>query len=156
MRKHNAASDNAVTLIHNRPTADQYLHLRAQTGWHKVSAQEVEKAMAASLCSLLAVHQNRVVGCARIIGDGGLYFYIQDMIVDRDYRGQDIGSRMMRELFRWLTKHAGGNAFIGLMAADGAETFYQKFGFRARADGQPGMSISLQAIQAGKEISPSK
>lgn len=156
MRKHNAASDDAITLIRNRPTADQYLHLRAQTDWHTVSPQEVETAMAASLFSLLAIHENRVVGCARIIGDGGLYFYIQDMIVDRDYRGRKIGTRMMHRLLQWLSENAGDNAFIGLMAAEGADGFYRRFGFEARADGQPGMSISSSFAHDGKKISPSK
>ena len=156
MRKHNAATEDNVTLIHNRPTADQYLHLRAQTDWHPVTVQDVETAMASSLFSLLAVHQNRIIGCARIIGDGGLYFYIQDMIVDHDHRGQGIGTKMMRELLRWLSRHAGDSAFVGLMAADGAEKFYRKFGFQARAEGRAGMWIPSGSLHDDKKISPSK
>lgn len=122
--------------------------------------------MAGSLFSILAVRENRVVGCARIVGDGGLYFYIQDMIVDEGFRGQGIGSRMMRRLLQWLTTHCGDNAFVGLMAADGTAAFYRRFGFEGRGDGQPGMSMpgrSLpgksmkgSAAHVGNKISPSK
>ncbi|NNF52257.1 MAG: GNAT family N-acetyltransferase [Gammaproteobacteria bacterium] len=155
MRKHNAAAGDEVTLIENLPTADQYLHLRAQNHWRPVSTAEVETAMANSLFSLLAVHQNRIVGCARIVGDGGLYFYVQDLIVDEDYRGKNIGTRMLQALLEWLAKNAGSNAFVGLMAADGTEGFYSRFGFERRPGNRPGMSISIASLQEGRNISPS-
>lgn len=156
MRRHRAASDEPVTLIQNRPTADQYMHLRAQTNWQPVSTKEVETAMVASLFSILAVSENRVVGCARIVGDGGLYFYVQDMLVDQRMRGRGIGARMMKRLLQWLDRHAGDHAFVGLMAAEGTENFYRGFGFEPRKDGQPGMSLPVHLIHAGKNISPSK
>lgn len=156
MRKRNAASDEIVTLIHNRPTADQYLHLRAQTDWQKTDAADVEAGMANSLFSLLAVCQNKVVGCGRIVGDGGLYFYVQDVIVDEEFRGQRIGTRMMQALLKWLQDNAGKNAFIGLMAASGTEEFYLRFGFEARPGDGPGMSLPYPRLYEGRKISPSK
>jgi len=155
MRKHKAASDDIVTLVNNRPTADQYLHLRAQTDWQAVTVTEVEAAMANSLYSVLAVHQNRIVGCARIVGDGGLYFYLQDMIVDKNFRGHNIGTRMMHALLEWLAHNTGENAFIGLMAAEGAESFYMRFGFERRPGDRPGMSLPVKLLHEGRNISPS-
>lgn len=156
MRRHDPASNEAVTLIHNRPTADQYLHLRAQTDWEDVSPLAVETAMQASLFSVLAVYQNRIVGCARVVGDGGLYFYVQDMIVDRDFRRQSIGSRMMEEVLNWLRRHARDGAFIGLMAAADTEPFYRRFGFEARSSSGPGMFLKAEDLQAGSSSSPSR
>ncbi len=156
MRQHQALPDQPVTLVETCPTVDQYLHLREQVGWAPVAANEVKGALAASLYSLCAVHDNKVIACARIIGDGGLYFYVQDMIVDSDYRGMGIGTVLMRALLKWLAAHAGEGAFIGLMAAEGAAGFYRKFGFEERPQGRPGMSISQLRLYPGTDTSPSK
>lgn len=150
MRKLNNPSDGTVSLVYMRPTADQYQQLRQQAGWQQVSAREAETAMAASLCSLLAVHDNKIVACARIVGDGGLYFYIQDMLVDEDYRGQGIGTRMMNELLDWLRDNSGVNAFVGLMAAQDVGGFYRRFGFEERTANRPGMYMPGKLLHEGR------
>lgn len=156
MRKHLPAAKDTVTLVPARPTADQYLHLRAQAGWDPVSVADIRHGLDQSRFSLLAVDDNRVVGCARIVGDGALYFYIQDMLVDRDYRGRGIGTRLMQELLRWLRQHVGPGAFIGLMAARDAAGFYQQFGFEERPAGRPGMQLPTSMLQDGSDSSPEK
>ncbi len=154
MRKHNANPDQPVTLVATRPTADQYMHLRGQAGWDAVDARAAEAGLSSSLYNLVAVDNNRVVACARIVGDGGLYFYIQDMLVDQEYRGRGIGTQMMQHLLKWLDSHAAEGAFIGLMAARNAASFYARFGFRPRDDDGPGMFLPTAELQSGSEISP--
>lgn len=156
MRKHLAAAKDTVTLVAARPTADQYLHLREQAGWDAVSIDAVRHGLDQSRYSLLAVDDNRVVGCARIVGDGALYFYIQDMLVDRDYRGRGIGTLLMQELLGWLRQHVGQGAFIGLMAANGAAEFYRQFGFEERPEGRPGMQLPAARLQVGSDNAPEK
>lgn len=156
MRKQLPSAKETVTVVAARPTADQYLHLREQAGWEAVDLEEARRGLDDSKFSLLAIDDNRVVGCARVIGDGALYFYVQDMLVDADYRGRGIGTRLMQELLAWLRRHAGRGAFIGLMAARDAEPFYRRFGFEARPDGRPGMQLPAGALQDGSDSSPEK
>jgi GNAT superfamily N-acetyltransferase len=79
------------------------------------------------------------VGCARVVGDGGLYFYLQDVVVLPEHRGHGQGARLMDALMAYLERTAREGAFVGLMAAVGAEPFYERYGFRRRSDRQPGM-----------------
>ena len=46
----------------------------------------------------------------------------------------------MNEIEAYLKENAFNNSFIGLMAADGVQKFYHKFGYLERANTRPGMS----------------
>ncbi len=68
-----------------------------------------------------------------------MYFYIQDIIVIPEYQGKGFGKIIMNEVMQYLDDNANHNSFIGLMAAEGAEKFYSKFGFKIRPVSSPGM-----------------
>jgi GNAT superfamily N-acetyltransferase len=80
-----------------------------------------------------------VVACGRIVGDGGMYFYVQDVIVAPVYHGRGLGAQIMDAMIDYLRRTARPGAFVGLMAAQGAEGFYERYGFRRRPDDRPGM-----------------
>lgn len=105
MRRQSVTPGSNVTLVVTRPTTDQYLHLRQQAGLDAADQQATETGLAASLHSVCAFHENRVVGCGRIVGDGGLYFYVEDLMVDKDSRGAGTGGRIMQALLDWLRAH---------------------------------------------------
>jgi predicted N-acetyltransferase YhbS len=92
-----------------------------------------------ALCSIVLELDGVAVGCGRIVGDGGLYFYLQDVIVLPEHQGRGQGARLMDALMSYLERSARPGAFVGLMAALGAEPFYERYGFRRRSDAQPGM-----------------
>jgi ribosomal protein S18 acetylase RimI-like enzyme len=79
------------------------------------------------------------VGLGRVIGDGGLYFYIQDLMVHPDFQNKGLGKSLMKELMAYITANAKPGAFVGLMAAKGLEKYYDSFGFKARDKDAPGM-----------------
>lgn len=118
---------------------DEYFALRAHTTWSEVSDEMVNAAMSHSLYSVIILNDKQPVAMGRIIGDGGLYFYIQDVIVHKNFRGKGLGRMVMEKLEVWLAQHARPNAFIGLMAAEGVRGIYEKFGYRVRQDNAPGM-----------------
>jgi len=60
-----------------------------------------------------------------VIGDGGLYFYIQDVIVHSEYQNQGFGKVLMKEFMNYISANAKTGAFIGLMAAKGLEKYYE-------------------------------
>ncbi len=80
-----------------------------------------------------------VIGCGRVVGDGGIYFYVQDVMVLPAYQKQGLGRRIMDAIMAYIAAHARSNSFIGLMAADGVAPFYYRYGFGERPPNRPGM-----------------
>ncbi len=89
--------------------------------------------------SVVATEHNDVVGFGRIVGDGGLYFYIQDLIVHPEFQNNGLGRRLMDELISYVRGNAKFGAFVGLMAAKGLKEYYESYGFKARDEDAPGM-----------------
>jgi GNAT superfamily N-acetyltransferase len=133
----------SARLVERVPTADEYLALREAVGWGRPSTDAVSTAMASSLFSVCLYRATRLIGCGRVIGDGGLYFYIQDMIVLPGSQRRGYGRQIMTALMNYVLGHARPGAFIGLMAAQGMAPFYQPFGFRERPAERPDMFIQL-------------
>jgi ribosomal protein S18 acetylase RimI-like enzyme len=80
---------------------------------------------------------------ARVIGDGGLAFYIQDVVVLPEYQQQGIGTLLMDKVMEYIRAHAQHNSVIGLMAAVGKEAFYEKYGFTIRPNTKLGAGMTL-------------
>ncbi len=71
----------------------------------------------------------------RVMGDGAMYYYIQDVVVRPTHQGLGLGNQIMQQIEKYLLENASKNAAIGLFAAKGKEGFYQKYGYLVR-DGQ--------------------
>lgn len=127
--------------IERVPTATEYLALRQSVGWHGLPVTATETGLTHSLYAVCAQQGSEVVGCGRIVGDGGIYFYIQDLVIRPEYQRRGLGTRMMKKIMGYIEHHAQGGAFIGLMAAPGLEDFYARFGFTRFPEGSPGMLI---------------
>ena len=69
---------------------------------------------------------------ARVVGDGGLVFYVQDVIVLPEFQGRGIGAQLMEKVMAYIEGHAHHNTIIGLMSAIGKEAFYERYGFVKR------------------------
>jgi ribosomal protein S18 acetylase RimI-like enzyme len=91
------------------------------------------------LYSVVLERDGDAVGCGRVVGDGGVYFYVQDVIVLPELQGLGWGARIMDAVMRYLDASARPGSFIGLMAAEDVEGFYRRYGFDRRPDDRPGM-----------------
>lgn len=118
---------------------EEYQALRGTTGWNILEDEVVEKALQNDLCSVCVMAKNKIVGMGRIIGDGAIYFYVQDIVVAPAYQKKGIGKLIMQHLESFLSKNANRHSFIGLMAAEGVKEFYYQFGYRERLTSSPGM-----------------
>ena len=128
-----------MRIEHRAPTIHEYQNLRNLAGWWKTNDNATAKALNNSLFSVVAIEQDSVVGFGRVIGDRGLYFYIQDVIVHPGLQNKGIGKALMIELMKYISANAKTGAFIGLMAAKGLEKYYKLFGFKSRDANAPGM-----------------
>ncbi len=114
-----------------------------EANWGNPSQSDIETALCNSLVYFTARSESRIVGCIRIIGDGKLCFYIQDLIVAKSFRGKGAARKLLNAAFEYLEKHAAPNAYVGLMAAKGLEPFYRSYGFLDRPHQTAGAGMTL-------------
>ncbi len=126
-------------LVERVPTLEEYQKLRKAVGWWDVDTRATRIGLHNSLFSVCVIFENEVVGCGRVIGDGGIYFYIQDIIVLPGFQGKGIGKCIMDAIMDYLEENAHSDAFVGLMAAKGVSGFYERYGFTERSSDSPGM-----------------
>ena len=88
-------------------------------------------ALANSCAVCAAVADGRLIGMGRALGDGVSDAYIQDVVVDPEFRGQGIGGAIVRRLVRELRSR--GVDWLALVGAPGTEGFYRALGFHAPA-----------------------
>ena len=136
--------NEGCVLVERNPTLEEYRRLRRTVGWLDVETGAIEIGLDNSLFSVCAVSENRVIGCGRVIGDGGIYFYIQDVIVLPEFQGRGIGRRIMDAIMEYVRAHACDSSFVGLMAARGVSKFYKHYGFKERPSDAPGMFFRVR------------
>ena len=68
----------------------------------------------------------------RIVGDGGIFSLIVDIIVIPEYQGQGIGKTIILNIMDWIKENCAVESTVWLFAAEGREGFYEKVGFEKR------------------------
>ncbi|GAB3029001.1 GNAT family N-acetyltransferase [Bowmanella dokdonensis] len=118
------------------PDAAEFNSLREKVGWGSLDLVLAKSSLEHSLYHVVIREGVRLIGMARVVGDGYLYFYVQDVVVDPKYQGQGIASRLMDSIESYLAKTAKPGATVGLFAARGKEGFYRRYGYLER-NGEP-------------------
>ena len=131
------------TLVEQLPSAAEYNRLRTLVGWGPYQENVIEKSLPHSLYCLCALQGKEMVGMARVIGDAGLVYYIQDLIVAPDHQRRGIGTRLMDKAMAYVRTHASHNSIVGLMSAKGKEPFYLRYGFTMRPNDAFGAGMTL-------------
>lgn len=136
-----------LKLHENELDIDTYLNLRAAVGWKKLDNEQAIMALKNSIYTLTATIDDKVVGMARMVGDGAVICYIQDLVVHPSYQKLGVGQMLMEKLVGHAEeiKIQGTELMLCLMCAKGREGFYEKFGFIARPTDNlgPGMIMYL-------------
>jgi len=132
-----------MVIEERNPSFDEYKALREAVGWKLTEETSTRKALDNSLYSVVALDNKKVVGTGRVIGDDGLYYYIQDLIVIPNNQGKGYGKELMAKLMDFVQSHARPGSIIGLMAAPGLENFYEEFGFTSRPEYGTGMYMII-------------
>jgi predicted GNAT family N-acyltransferase len=127
------------------PTAAEYIDLRARAGWGLIGEETASKTIEAAAFTICLRCDKRLVGLARVMGDGVLYFFLADLIVDPAFRGDKLGERLMRAVTDYFESCAQPGASITLVPLKGREPFYEKFGFVRCPDGPFGTGMHYAA-----------
>jgi len=114
------------------PSHEKYNELREVIGWGSLDADIVKKSLPNSVYSILARFEDEVVGFARVIGDGGLCYYIQEIIVHPQHQGKGIAKEFMKYIMNYFQQHACKRSYIGVFVGKDLEEFYKEYGFWRR------------------------
>ena len=127
---------------------DTYMGLRAAVNFRKLSRDQAKRGLDNSLYTLVAYKDGKAVGMGRIVGDGAIICYVQDLIIRPEVQGEGIGGLILESLKSFVinTGFEGTTMMFDLMCAKGREPFYKKHGFIARPtdDLGPGMIQYLE------------
>jgi predicted N-acetyltransferase YhbS len=121
-----------VALIERRPTVSEYESLIASVGFKPRDRQAISAALSASLFSVCAEVDSGIVGMGRVIGDGGLHYYLTDVVVARAYQRRGVGTRIVRALTEFVESIPFKNTCVGIFAVEGTPDFYARFGYKAQ------------------------
>jgi len=120
-------------LLERPPTIAEYRSLIGAVGWAEgTNFDDADAALAHSLYHVVAVHEEAVIGMARVVGDGAMFFYIQDVVVAPAHQGRGVGALLLERVMGYLKDAAPEKAFIGLFAAEGTLPYYERFGFAVK------------------------
>jgi GNAT superfamily N-acetyltransferase len=132
--------------IENCLTAEALAGLRDLAGWSHTEIEQARKALENTRFSVVAVDKGQVVGMGRLIGDGAMIWYIQDVIVLPEYRRSGVGTVIVEKLMAYVRREAmpGTKVAVGLMSAKGKEPFYEKCGFYTRPNEREGAGMMMR------------
>jgi GNAT superfamily N-acetyltransferase len=80
--------------------ATEFLKLRDALDWGRLSSEDAQRSLDRSLFFARAMDGDEVVGFGRVVGDGVMYFYIQDMMVAANRQGEGIGARILESFLQ--------------------------------------------------------
>lgn len=134
-----------IRVVEENPSAKDYSELREQLTWPAFSEAVYSKALQGSLYSVCLYKENSIIGMGRVVGDGAIYFYVQDVIVLPEFQHNGYGRLIMGCILKYLEPFIKNHAYISLMARKNTELFYKSLGFEERptAEKGPGMYYTL-------------
>lgn len=123
-----------ITIKENTITIQEYLQIRSEVGWLKLEGDQAGKALQHSLLTIGAYDGERLAGMGRLVGDGAVICYVQDLIVVPSYQHMGVGSKVLDTLIEYVEtlRKEGTQMMLCLMCAKGRESFYEEHGFMAR------------------------
>lgn len=125
----------------NLPGTSEMVELYDAVGWSAYT-QDPESLMAGlrgSLRVVTARAEGRLVGLARIVGDGATICYLQDVLVHPDARRQGLGGQLIQEAF---APFAAVRQHVLITDEEpGQKAFYESLGFEEFGATIPGRTF---------------
>lgn len=125
-----------------------FLELYTSVGWEPPCIEQVKKALDNTIATFTAYDNDKAVGMVRLIGDGGMSFYIKDFVVIPSYQFKGVGTLLVDSMEKYIRENIepAWAVSLELISTKNAVAFYKKRGFEERPcewDG-PGMFKMLR------------
>ena len=130
-----------LKMVEQQLDAAVFENLREKVGFQPYALEDAAAALSNTLYTAEIREADRTLGMARIVGDNRLVFFIKDVVVEPEMKGKGLGRMLMGALFGYIRQHACENAYVGLMATPGTESFYEQYGFIRRP--APGLGSGM-------------
>ena len=129
-----------IELISRTPDTDTYLQLRREGGMSGYARDAAEIGLRNSLYSVMLLDGDTPVGMGRVIGDGGCFVQVTDIVVLPDNQGRGLGKRIVAAIMTFIETELPPTAYVSLIADVPANRLYEQFGFRETAPRSVGMA----------------
>lgn len=86
----------------NALTPELFLELYTSVGWEPPCTAQVKMALENTIATFTSYDNGRAVGMVRLIGDGGMSFYIEDFAVVPTCQSMGVGTILMERLERYI------------------------------------------------------
>lgn len=128
-------TEKVIYLKREMPSANEWIELRNKIGWNIHSTSVHHSASDSTLFGIIIYDEEKnPIGMGRVVGDGKICFYLQDIGVIPEWQNNRLGHHIMTEMISYVYEHAEPKSIVGLMASDKkSENFYKKFGFETRS-----------------------
>ena len=128
---------NEIELVDNILKPEDFVRLRNATAFADIPIEHARKALQNGLINVSALKNGELIGMGRLVGDGAMYWYLQEIVVLPEYQGMGIGTMIVNHLVDYAVKNSSTGKFttIGGVSAKGKEGFYQKLGFEVIPNG---------------------
>ena len=126
-----------VKLVDNILQAEDFVRLRIETGFAEIPVEHARKALKNGLLNVSAIYNGELVGMGRLVGDGAMYWYLQEIIILPEFQRKGIGTMIVDHLVDYAKANSITGKFttIGGVSAKGKEPFYEKMGFEIIPNG---------------------
>jgi len=120
-----------IRLVDNILQAEDFVRLRMETGFAEVPVEHARRALQNGLINVSAIYKGGLVGMGRLVGDGAMYWYLQEVIILPEFQRNGIGTMIVNHLVDYAKANSvtGNFTTIGGVSAKGKERFYEKMGF---------------------------
>ncbi len=133
----------SLTFNSTPPDPAAFAQLRDDCGCGLLPVDVARRAIAGGLINITCHDDDMLVGCGRVVGDGVVYFYLQDIIVHPAYQRRGIGRQIVERLLTQTKQMIPSEGTIGLLAVHGKEAFYEQLGFTSRPTPSFGAGMSM-------------
>jgi GNAT superfamily N-acetyltransferase len=122
------------------PDVATYLALRQAGGLSKFTHRAAAEGLGGTLYGVVVKDRGEIVGMGRLVGDGGCFVQLVDVVVLPGYQGRGLGKRIMEALMHYVESTLPRTVWVSLMADVPADRLYEQFGFQHTAPVTVGMS----------------
>ncbi|WP_022754342.1 GNAT family N-acetyltransferase [Butyrivibrio fibrisolvens] len=84
-----------IELVDNILTPEDFVRLRTATGFADIPLEHARKALQNGLINVSAIKDGELIGMGRLVGDGAMYWYLQEIVVLPKYQRQGIGTQLL-------------------------------------------------------------
>lgn len=129
----------------NKITEENVNFIRAAVGFRRIHPKQLQASLEGSAFIVAAYDQNRAVGMARLIWDGGSVALIHDLLVVPEYQMQGIEAELITQIFDFLNSKLkpGWGIQVDVRAWDYQEKICESLGFQVSTPERRGIPMHI-------------